>query len=81
MKIVVAPDSYKECLSSHEVAAAMAEAALQVCPSAEVVQIPLAGAGFWAVRAVTPEDMPPAVAMDPEVAKQNIFSAVIRILS
>lgn len=38
-------------------------------------------AGFWVVRAVTPEDMPPAVAMDPEVAKQNILSAVIRTLS
>lgn len=38
-------------------------------------------AGFWAVHAVTPEDMPPAVAMDPEVAKQNIISAVIRTLS
>lgn len=38
-------------------------------------------AGFWAVRAVTPEDMPAAVAVDPKVAKQNIFSAVIRTLS
>lgn len=38
-------------------------------------------AGFWTVHAVTPEDMPPAVAMDPEVAKQNIFSAVVRTLS
>ncbi len=41
----------------------------------------LYGAGFWAVRAVTPEDMPTVVAMDPEIAKQNIFSAVIRALS
>ena len=40
----------------------------------------LYGAGFWAVRAVTPEDMPTSVAVDPEVAKQNIFSAVIRAL-
>ena len=45
MKIVVAPDSYKECLSSREVAAAMADAALLACPSAEVVQIPLADGG------------------------------------
>ncbi len=45
MKIVIAPDSYKECLSSREVAAAMAEAALQVYPSAEVVKIPLADGG------------------------------------
>ena len=44
-------------------------------------EIPLADAGFWAVRAVAPEDMPAVVAMDPEVAKQNIFSAVIRALS
>ena len=45
MKIVIAPDSYKECLSSREVAAAMADAVLQACPSAEVVQIPLADGG------------------------------------
>lgn len=45
MKIVIAPDSYKECLSSREVATAMADAALQACPSAEVVQIPLADGG------------------------------------
>ena len=45
MKIVIDPDSYKECLSSREVAAAMADAVLQACPSAEVVQIPLADGG------------------------------------
>ena len=45
MKIVIAPDSYKECLSSREVAATMAEASLKVYPSAEVVQIPLADGG------------------------------------
>ena len=45
VKIVIAPDSYKECLSSREVTASMAEAALQACPSAEVIQIPLADGG------------------------------------
>ncbi len=51
MKIVIAPDSYKECLSSREVAAAMADAVLQSCPSAEVVQIPLADGPAWQPRA------------------------------
>lgn len=45
MKVVVAPDSYKECLPAREVAAAMAEAVLAACPSAEVIQIPLADGG------------------------------------
>lgn len=45
MKIVVAPDSYKECMTSPQVAAAMAAAARQRWPSAEVVELPLADGG------------------------------------
>ena len=39
----------------------------------------LSDAGFWTVRAVTPKDMPLAVAMNPKTAKRNIRSAVIQI--
>ena len=45
MRIIVAPDSYKECLSAREVAAVMAAAARERWPGAEVVEIPLADGG------------------------------------
>lgn len=45
MKIVIAPDSYKECLSARDVAAAMAEGVSATCPSADVLQQPLADGG------------------------------------
>ena len=45
MKIIVAPDSYKECLTAPEVAQVMGEAVQALFPSAEVVQIPLADGG------------------------------------
>ena len=45
MKIVIAPDSFKECLSSPEVAAAIAAAARERWPGAEVVELPLADGG------------------------------------
>lgn len=45
MKVVVAPDSFKECLRAEEVAQAMALGVLDVCPGAEVVRMPLADGG------------------------------------
>ena len=45
MRIVIAPDSFKECLSSSQVAAAMAAAAREHWPGAEVVELPLADGG------------------------------------
>ena len=45
MKIVVAPDSFKECMSSTQVAAVMADAAGARFPGAEIVAIPLADGG------------------------------------
>ena len=45
MKIVVAPDSYKGCLSADEVAAVMAEAINMARPDWEIVQLPLADGG------------------------------------
>jgi len=45
MKIVVAPDSFKECLSAREVALVLADALQERIPEVEVVQIPLADGG------------------------------------
>ena len=45
LKIIVAPDSYKECLSAMEVSAAMAEGVLLKYPEAGVIQLPLADGG------------------------------------
>ena len=45
MKVIIAPDSFKECLSSPQVAAAMADGARARWPEAQVVEIPLADGG------------------------------------
>lgn len=45
MKIVIAPDSFKECMSSPQVAAAMGEAVRRRWPEAQVLEIPLADGG------------------------------------
>ncbi len=52
MKIVVAPDSFKECLAAEEVAAAMARGARAAAPEAEVVCVPMADGGEGTVRAL-----------------------------
>jgi glycerate kinase len=45
MKIVVAPDSFKECLSAAEVAKTIAMAVCELCPENNVVELPLADGG------------------------------------
>ena len=45
MRIVIAPDSYKECLKAEEVAAAMTLGVREICPEAEVLEMPLADGG------------------------------------
>ena len=45
MKIVVAPDSFKECLDAGEVASAISEGVLAVFPEASVMSIPLSDGG------------------------------------
>ena len=53
MRIIIAPDSFKECLSAREVAAAMAKAARKVCPDADVIELPLADGGEGTVDILT----------------------------
>ncbi|MBP5302623.1 MAG: glycerate kinase [Bacteroidales bacterium] len=52
MKIVLAPDSYKGCLSATEVAATLASAVRELHPDWEIVELPLADGGEGTVDAV-----------------------------
>ncbi|MBM4039254.1 MAG: glycerate kinase [Planctomycetes bacterium] len=52
MKIVIAPDSFKECLAAEEVAEAMARGVRGALPEAEVVCVPMADGGEGTVRAL-----------------------------
>lgn len=52
MQIVVAPDSFKECLSSAQVAAAIAEGIGRVYPEANTISIPIADGGEGTVAAL-----------------------------
>ncbi len=45
MKILVAPDKFKECLTAAEAATALAAAAARVFPGAEITSLPLADGG------------------------------------
>ena len=51
-KIVVASDSFKGCLSSMQVADAVERAALQTCPSCEVVKVDVADGGEGTIDAL-----------------------------
>ncbi|MBN2063686.1 MAG: glycerate kinase, partial [Sedimentisphaerales bacterium] len=45
MKIIIAPDSFKECCRAVDVARAIATGVRQCCPAAEIIQIPLSDGG------------------------------------
>ena len=52
MKIILAFDSYKGCLSSSEVAATVSEAIHKLHPSCQVVSFPLSDGGEGLVEAL-----------------------------
>jgi glycerate kinase len=52
MKIVIAPDSFKECLWAQEVAAALGEGVLEACPDAAIDLCPMADGGEGTVEAM-----------------------------
>ncbi|MEO8490375.1 glycerate kinase [Pseudomonas sp.] len=52
MKIIIAPDSFKDSLSAEGVAQAIAEGLAQVWPDAELIQCPMADGGEGTVDAV-----------------------------
>ena len=68
MKVVVAIDSFKGCLTSKEANRAAAEGVRNVCPDAEIVQIPVSdgGEGFMeAFHAAIGGDMQEIMVRDP----------------
>lgn len=52
MKIVIAPDSFKECLSATKVAAAISEGIQKIVSEAEIISIPVADGGEGTVEAL-----------------------------
>jgi glycerate kinase len=52
MKIVIAPDSFKECLSSPDAAGAIARGVRRACPDAVTAEVPMADGGEGTVRAL-----------------------------
>lgn len=53
MKILVAPDSYKECLPAREVAAVISQAAREALPTATVLEMPLSDGGEGTLDVLT----------------------------
>lgn len=52
MKIVIAPDSYKESLTAMEVATAIEAGFKQVLPNAEYIKLPMADGGEGTVQSL-----------------------------
>lgn len=52
MRIVIAPDSFKECLSATRVAFAISEGVRKAAPEAEIISIPVADGGEGSVEAL-----------------------------
>jgi len=52
MRIIIAPDSFKESLSASKVAAAISEGIKRIVPEAEIVSIPMADGGEGTVDAL-----------------------------
>ncbi len=52
MRIVIAPDSFKECLSATQVAFAISEGIRRIIPEAETISIPIADGGEGTVDAL-----------------------------
>lgn len=52
MRLVIAPNAYKECLSAPEVAKAMASGARKASPDLEILEVPLADGGDGTTEAL-----------------------------
>ncbi len=52
MRIVIAPDSFKECLTATQVASAISEGILRIFPEAEIICIPMADGGEGTVKSL-----------------------------
>ncbi|HOJ60457.1 MAG TPA: glycerate kinase, partial [bacterium] len=52
MRLVIAPNAFKECLSAPEVAKAMASGARKASPDLEILEVPLADGGDGTTEAL-----------------------------
>lgn len=52
MNIIIAPDSFKDCLSAREVASSISRGIGRVCPAANIVEIPLSDGGEGLINAL-----------------------------
>jgi glycerate 2-kinase len=52
MRIVIAPDSFKECLSATKVSAAISDGIRRIVPESEIISIPMADGGEGTVEAL-----------------------------
>jgi glycerate kinase len=52
MHIVIAPDSFKECLTAKQVASSISEGILRIVPEAEITSLPMADGGEGTVEAL-----------------------------
>src|SRR5690606_24959462 len=52
MRIVVAPDSFKESLAAPDAARAIAEGVRRACPEADIVEMPMSDGGGGTVQAL-----------------------------
>jgi len=73
MKIVIVPDSFKECLSAKDVAGAMAHAVSNLLPDAEIITIPLADGGEGTVDVL-------AGALHADICKCTVHDPVGRLI-
>ena len=71
MKIVIAPDSYKECLSAPQVARAMGHAVREALPGAEVLECPMADGGEGTLEVL-------ASALGAEVTAVTVHDPLVR---
>ena len=74
MRILIAPDSFKECLTATEVAKNIALGIIRVMPDAEITCIPIADGGEGTVEAIT-------TATNGKIIGVNTFDALMRPIS
>eukprot|EP00164_Ancoracysta_twista_P002184 GFYU01002883.1.p1 GENE.GFYU01002883.1~~GFYU01002883.1.p1 ORF type:complete len:523 (+),score=141.85 GFYU01002883.1:90-1658(+) len=72
IRIVVAPNAFKGCLSAVDVADAMSQAAAAVCPLAEIVSLPMADGGDGTMKTLV-SSVP-----DAKLIKMNVADPLLR---
>lgn len=81
MNIVIAPDSFKECLSAREVAVAIAEGIKEACPHCSIVRIPVADGGEGTVESMVEAAGGQIVEVESEDALRRPIRSFIGLLN